>query len=870
MEQTAELTAEGAEPHATENAQQEAYGVLLTMVQRKARPIPGEVLAAHVLRATPGADFAVRRAAMEALLRRLASARDGQLQVLARPPGRSRLGPYRVGRPAGSYRALLRSLEPLSGSCECRDFLRSSLGLCKHLLRVLDDHFESGRTVSAPELKASAARMEWDPLRPLTGTGDWLERVRWCAGPPSSVRSLGAAAARRWFTPDGARVKAAFAENPARRLALVSDLLRSLSTRGRPPLLPTDPALVPLLRDEVSRLKRRVDAESIARDMTKLLKGLKLKLYPYQLEGVERFLRVRRLLLADDMGLGKTAQAIAACHALLKAGEVKRGLILTPAALKPQWVREWQTFTDVPITLVEGGPEARAATVRSAKTGFLLMNYEQLLRDLPVLLKHEPELVVLDEAQRLKNWSTKTSLYVKQLNPEYRLVLTGTPMENRLDELASLLDWVDDHALEPKWRLGAVHSATADGTREVVGAKNLDTLRARIGHCFVRRVRREVLAQLPERTDTRLPVLLTPEQQAEHDELNQPIASLVGRARTRPLTHAEFIRLMTLLNSQRIICNGLAQLNFEETWPALRTGPTDTLLQSLFSPKLTELRELVANVAVGQRRKMVIFSQWKRMLKLSHWAVADLLAKAGLRAAFFTGDEGQRRRTQNLVDFHDDPAVAILFATDAGGVGLNLQRAASCCVNLEVPWNPAVREQRVGRVHRNGQSRPVEVYNLISEGGIESRIAALVSNKKALFDGLFDGQSDEVTFERSGSFISRIEKLFEGSKNQPSPGEAHVDVLTPEPELADALPAPEPAAVTEWVPPRPEAVSSLFQSIQIKPGPDGRVILEAPAEAAATLAAVFEGMAKMLTQGAVKLTPPATPFASSVAARSGA
>ena len=111
------------------------------------------------------------------------------------------------------------------------------------------------------------------------------------------------------------------------------------------------------------------------------------------------------------------------------------------------------------------------------------------------------------------------------------------------------------------------------------------------------------------------------------------------------------------------------------------------------------------------------------------------------------------------MDFHDDPACRVLFATDAGGVGLNLQRAASACINIELPWNPAVLEQRIGRIYRLGQRRPIDVYNLVSEPGIESRIADLVGSKQALFTGLFDGTTDEVAFERSGSFLSRIERI---------------------------------------------------------------------------------------------------------------
>ena len=469
-----------------------------------------------------------------------------------------------------------------------------------------------------------------------------------------------------------------------------------------------------------------------------------------------------RLLLADDMGLGKTAQAIACCDILRHSGRVRRGLIIAPASLKPQWAREWAVFSDLPIQVVDGTPEERQAAYAERKEGFLIINYEQLLRDLEIVRRWDPDLVVLDEAQRIKNWATKTALSVKGLTPRYRLVLTGTPMENRIDELASIVEWVDDMALEPKWRLASLHAIRADGRREVVGARNLDTIRDRLRHCMVRRVRQDVLDQLPSRTDTRVPVEMTEAQMAAHDALNQPIAQLVQRSLKRPLTQAEFLRLMSLLTTQRIISNGLAQLQFEDLWPTIRgRRPEESVLQGLSAPKLLELRQLVRQIVLEQGRKVVVFSQWRRMLTLAHWAVSDLLGDNGLRAGFFTGAEGQRRRTQNIVEFHDDPDFRILFTSDAGGVGLNLQRAANCVINLELPWNPAVLEQRIGRIYRLGQKLPIDVYNLVCEQGIESRIAALVGSKQAFFKGLFDGESDSVQFEQSSSFLAKVQKLYE-------------------------------------------------------------------------------------------------------------
>jgi SNF2 family DNA or RNA helicase len=248
----------------------------------------------------------------------------------------------------------------------------------------------------------------------------------------------------------------------------------------------------------------------------------------------------------------------------------------------------------------------------------------------------------------------------------------------------------------------------------VVGARNLDTIRDRLRHCMVRRVRQEVLDQLPSRTDTRVPIELTADQMSEHDALNEPIAKLVARSLKRPLTQAEFLRLMQLLTTQRIISTGIAQLSFESTWPTIKDrAPDESVLKSLSAPKLIELRQLIKQIVLEQGRKVVVFSQWRRMLTLAQWAVGDLLAESGLRSGFFTGAEGQKRRTQNIVEFHDDPDFRILFTSDAGGVGLNLQRAANCVINLELPWNPAVLEQRIGRIYRLGQKLPIDVYNLV-------------------------------------------------------------------------------------------------------------------------------------------------------------
>jgi hypothetical protein len=887
----------------------EAFAVLQQMAHGETLRIPPAFLAGHVLAVARDADWPVQRAAMAAVLRRCGFAARDRLRIAARPGRGAAFGLYTTRRPRESarpYATHLESLAPLRGSCDCPDYLRSSLGLCKHLLVVLDDLASRPRRLERAIAQGEApgrrpgARLEWDPIRPFMGRGDWLARVR-LAGLEERRTGGDGALGRglRWFRAvngDQLALADAYAEDPKRRAQLVEDLLSLARRPGRAArgTIPVEPALHALLRSEHERLAQvtadRADLPALLRS----LRSLRRPLYPYQADGVRRFLAAGRLLLADDMGLGKTVQAVAACHALWRAGKVRRGLVVVPASLKPQWEREWQLFTDAPVEIVDGVPAQRRAFYRR-RTGFLIVNYEQVLRDLAWMQLWKPDLVVLDEAQRIKNWATKTAACVKKLEPRYRLVLTGTPMENRLEELASILDWIDDHALEPKWRLVPWHATWSDGRSEVSGARNLETLRTRLAPCMLRRVRREILHQLPPRTDTPIPVDLTEAQREEHDALNQPIAQLAAIAQRRPLTPPEFLRLMKLLMTQRMISNGLAQVRFETEWPRIAAiaRPDETVLRSLDSPKLLELREVVAQIAVQQRRKIVVFSQWRRMLALAHWAVRDLLEDEGLRAAFFTGDENPRQRTRNIVEFHDDPALRVLLATDAGGVGLNLQRAASCCVNLELPWNPAVLEQRIGRIFRLGQKRPIDVYNLIGQDCIESRIASLVADKRALFVSLFDGKTDAVRFERSGSFLATIERLVEPAPAAPAPAgaaavaaaaRAELEEITDEgileaagereiaalvaaadesrdavPELAAPAAAPPPAAAGDVspstesapTPPAPAVATAadlrrLFSQLEIQPSPRGGIRIEAPAEAASALVALFEGLAHAL------------------------
>ena len=279
----------------------EAYQELLSRAFKKTGKIRPEDLVRHVLEIVPTAEWPVRVEAMDALIRRIESIKQEKLRVETRPADGRLLGMYATRRPglgARPYRTVLMGVDPIQGRCDCPDFLKNSMGLCKHLLVVLE-HLHARPRILRQALKeqewADAKEREglwWDPIRPLTGLGDWMERVAWRGEPDAAAaRSARAAQALRWFRTTengGAVLKNAFWDNPPRRLELVEDLLKAIpagaaGTRH-------DPALRALLVHERQRLKLIVEKALATAEIREGFRGMKRALYPYQREGVQRFL----------------------------------------------------------------------------------------------------------------------------------------------------------------------------------------------------------------------------------------------------------------------------------------------------------------------------------------------------------------------------------------------------------------------------------------------------------------------------------------------------------------------------------------------------------------------------------------------------
>ena len=634
---------------------------------------------------------------------------------------------FRVTNPqsGGNYRVAIRGAQPGENFCSCPDFATNDLGTCKHIEFVL------GRLERKRGGKQALARGFQPQYSEIYLRYGGERRVQFRPGsacPPALAKR---AASLFSGSPGG--------DLPTAHFPKLEEFLASAQQSGHE-LRCYEDALrfIAQVRDAEQR-RRIVDAAYPQGAASPALrKLLTTELYLYQADGALFAVRTGRCLIGDEMGLGKTIQAIAAMELFAAHFGTERVLVVCPTSLKHQWQREIARFSGRDAQIVSGGRAARME--HYAQPGFCkITNYEKLSPDLEFIQAWSPDVVIVDEAQRIKNWNTIAARALKRIESPYAIVLTGTPLENRLEELLSIIQFVDRHRLGPTWRLRHNHQMLDESGR-VVGYRDLDKIGKTLQPVLLRRRKSEVLNQLPARVDNTIFVPMTWQQTAEHQANAMLVQQIVRRwRRTGFLSDVDQRRLMCALQNMRMSCNSTYLLD-GKTDHGAKTDELITLLDELFEqPDI----------------KVVIFSQWVRTHEL---IVRRLNRRRWGHVLFHGGVPGDQRGA--LVDrFNNDPVCRVFLSTDAGGVGLNLQHAASVVVNMDLPWNPAVLEQRIGRVHRLGQTRGVQVVNFVAENTIEEGMLSVLAFKKSLFAGVLDGGEREVFL--NGSRLTRFMESVE-------------------------------------------------------------------------------------------------------------
>ncbi len=691
-------------------------------------------------------------------------AHDAIAKILERPGGEP-YGDYRVKSASGkTYRVAMRGPGLFENYCSCPDFAVNTLGTCKHiealLLRLRKRHGHALESKAYARARASISLQYGETV---------TVRLRLPADPSPILSEL----AEQYFDPAGLLRPEHF-----RNFHQVIEDFRKADLEA---VIYSD---VLEYLDRENELAEGLDLER--QFLSKLRRGqdpldgvLKTKLLPYQERGAIFAACRGRVVLADDMGLGKTVQALAAAELLRRRRGIARVLVVAPASVKYQWKAEIEKFTDLPAQVIDGLLPHRRELYASPKF-FNLSSYELVLKDVRYMHELAPDLIILDEAQRIRNWATATARTIKQLKSRYVFVLTGTPLENKLEELFSVVEFIDGRRLGPAFRFLLEHR-TEDETGRLIGYRGLDKIHDRLAPILLRRTRQEVLKDLPKRTDRILHVPLTPEQAEPYWEQNDILAALMRKwERQGWLSEIDLRRIMCCLQNMRMLCN--STFLFDK--------------KTNHSPKLEEFREIVRELAIEENRKVVVFSEYERMTHLA----GQELEKLGIGFVSLHGGVPSKNRGALMEKFRRDAECRVFLSTDAGGVGLNLQ-AASAVVNFEPPWNPARLEQRIGRVHRMGQANPVHVVHLLTKGSIEERVWETLKLKKSLFAGVFDSPTAEVSFEALGkkSVLQSVKEIFADQPGRPKPvidqpAAKPVPVAAvPEP----VVPAPQPPAAFE-------------------------------------------------------------------------
>ncbi len=612
-----------------------------------------------------------------------------------------------------TYRVALRGTELGQSYCSCPDFRTNRLGTCKHILQTLD---KAKRKFSNAKLKQKYVR------KTISVRVSYQQPIGLLFNVPNK---LDTAIAHLIEEADRVSVDG----------LTMMNLIQSIEQAGHGVnVYPDAEEMIQraLVQKHLSQLAKEIRRSPATHPLRKNL--LSAELLPYQLDGIAFVAGAGRAILADDMGLGKTIQGIGVAELLAREADIQRVLIVCPASLKSQWQAEIRKFSNRSSQLVIGSGQERAEQYRN-DAFFTICNYEQVNRDLQLIENIQWDLILLDEGQRIKNWESKTSQFIRSLRSNFALVLSGTPLENRLDELYTVVQFVDDTRLGPAYRFFHQHRQVDDRGKPI-GYKNLDKLRTALQPILLRRTRDGVAKQLPERTDEIVRIRPTAEQLAMS---NDNLTAAARIAAKKFLTEMDILRLQKALLLARMAANSSFLIDKQEPE---------------FSSKLERLGELLDELISDPTRKIVVFSEWKRMLD----RIELKLDTIGCDYVRLDGSVPQKLRPAIVSKFQDDPQCRIILMTNAGSTGLNLQ-SANTVINVDLPWNPAVLEQRIARAHRMGQQNPVHVYKLVTEDTIEERLLETLASKQDLADAALDFTSDTDAVTMKSSITNIREKL---------------------------------------------------------------------------------------------------------------
>ncbi|MDE0838901.1 MAG: DEAD/DEAH box helicase [Kiritimatiellae bacterium] len=628
------------------------------------------------------------------------------------------------------YAVEIRTLNTNGNACECLDYMTNRLGTCKHIERVLQ-HLCQGSMVDFAEAAACGSPcievfVDMQAMPPVV-------RVLM----PEEPDEHASACITPYFGANGELLDA-----PLNAMPRLSEAVKALPHEHQSRVRLSQ-ALTPWLELLARRERRERDRQDWLSDVCQGKRNrtpVRRPMPPYQVEGMLHLAFGERAMLADEMGLGKTIQALAACELLRDYRNIERVLIVTPNSLRSEWLKHIADFTHSSATLVTGAHAERQRTYRD-QHAYHIVTYEQVrsdIDDINTILS--PDIVILDEAQRIKNWPTRTAKSVKQLESPYAFVLTGTPLGDRLEELYSLIEFLDPHLFGALFRF----------QREFFGMnregklrpRNLAELHRRVNSVMLRRRKTDVEDELPPCTVNTFYVTMGEEQRRAYDEHFSLAKQALEAAQEAPGNEPPS-ELQHHLDCMRMLCN---------TGYLIDPNQTEC-------PKCVEIVHILDETLANPENKVLIFSEWPDMLR----RLSDDVDARDIPYRCHTSDMTPSDRNASLEHFRNTPTCNVLLCDDASTEDVNLG-SANIVINFDQPWQSNQRQHRIDCTRRKKLKHATTVIDLVARDSIEASLAESEVHQPSLADRVLDGdlakpdQPETTTLDRVATLLDRPHK----------------------------------------------------------------------------------------------------------------
>lgn len=458
--------------------------------------------------------------------------------------------------------------------------------------------------------------------------------------------------------------------------------------------------------------------------------NLRTKLHPYQEDGI-RFATYRKgTIIADEFGLGKNIQAIGTAIAKKQILGFQKTLIICAASLKEKWFHEISAATNEKAFIVSGNQSARIKEYKQEDSFFYIISYEIAVIDSQLLSSVDFDLVILDDTQKIKNYQNKSTNAIKAIKRKHSLVLTDSPIDDKLIDLYSIVGFVDPYFLTPLWEFSYQH-CLFDSTEKdkITGYYNLSALKKKVESILLRRHKHEVIKQLPNINEVNIPIRMHPVQIQFYNRFAHNLRLLIHK---KTISQVEIKKILHQMNNLRMVCNSTHLVDSD----------------NIISPKLTELRDLLTNrISINKTTKIICFSEWHSMNK----QIANILRQENIPFIEVNSSLSPKNRLK-LLDKYRNENYNILLTSDFITKELESIKP-DFVINFEVPWNPEKRNNRIGQIDSISKSQDtLTIINLITEHSIETNIASGKLQKHGVFSEIFNTDSavDFIDVEHPG------------------------------------------------------------------------------------------------------------------------